>query len=486
MSFMDKETTIKKVMSGFAWEGSTKFIVQLVTWTTTIIVARILVPEDYGVVAISGVFTGLLLIVTDMGFMAALINMKKVEREDFDSVFWLNVLLSGVLFAMIYFLAPTIGRLYGSEILVDIIRVSALVLPLGSLKIVPQAIALRNMDYKYRALVEMAGHFTMAISSVILALTGFGVWTLVYAVILGQIVVVLAYLPLLKTFPGLVINFVRIKKIASYGLYLMGSEILGFITKRADIMIIGLFLTEKQVGYYAMAFHLATLPLDKIGSIFNGVAFPAVSRIKENSSLAKSLFLNMHKYLLLITYPILVGFALVAEDLVLLLLTDKWLPLVPILQALCILNLLRISGMIMPFMIAGLGHPESVFRFNALSSVILPVAFVIGAQYGLEGVMLSWFVAYPVLYYFLFSLLRKRLPMSDVEFFGTGLAAFICTVIMAVILYFGRAYFSTESYMLDLLIVIPLGAFIYVLSNLIFFPEDFKNLARRVKEWRLS
>jgi len=483
---MDKETTIQKVISGFAWEGSTKFVVQLFTWATTIIVARILVPEDYGVVAISGVFTGILLIITDMGFMAALINMKEVERDDFDSVFWLNILLSAVLFTLIYFLAPLIGQIYGSEILVDIIRVSALVLPLGSLKIVPLAIALRNMDYKYRALVEMAGQFAMATSSIILATMGYGVWTLVYAVIIGQIVVVAAYLPLLKSFPRLVINVARIKEIASYGLYLMGSEILGFLTKRADVMIIGLFLTDKQVGFYSMGFHLATLPLDKIGSIFNSVAFPAVSRIKENTAFAKSLFLNMHKYLLLVTYPILVGFALVAEDLVLLLLTEKWMPLVPVLQALCILNLLRISGMIMPFIMAGLGHPKAVFQFNTLGSIVLPVAFLVGAQYGLSGVLLSWFLAYPIMYYFLLTLLSRKLNMSNTEFFKSGISALVCTAIMAAVVYFGKLYYSTGSNTLDLGITIVLGASVYMLSNVMFFPHELTNLKSRIKDWRSS
>jgi len=483
---MDNETTtsIKKVMSGFAWDGSTRFIVQIFTWVTTILVARILVPEDYGVVAISGVFIGILLIVTDMGFMAALINMKEVQQDDFDSVLWLNILLSVILFALIYFLAPIIGSIYGSGVLVDIIRVSALVLPLNSLKIVPLAIAMRKMDYKYRALVEMAGQFTMAVSSVILATTGFGVWTLVYAVIIGQMVVVVAYLPLLKSVPRLVINFSRIKEIASYGIYLMASEILGFFTKHADVMIIGLFLTDKQVGLYSMGFHLATMPLDKIGSIFNGVAFPAISRVKDNKPFAKSLFLNMHKYLLLITFPILVGFALIAEDIVPLLLTDKWESLIPILQALCILNLLRVSGMIMPFMIAGLGYPKSVFQLNALSSVLLPVAFVIGAQYGLNGVLIGWFVAYPVMYFFLLSLLAGKVNMSMSEFFRTALSAIVCVGIMATLLYLGKQYYMTDNHAIDLVITIASGALIYIAANLLIFRNEFSTALRRIRDLR--
>jgi len=210
---MDKEATIKKVISGFAWEGSTKLIIQTLTWVSTILVARILSPEDYGVVAISGVFTGFLFIVTDMGFMSSLINMKEVEQEDYDSVFWLNVLLSLALFILLFLMAPVLAGFYRSEVLVDIIRVSALVLPLRSLKIVPLAIAMRSMNFKYRALVEMLGQFVTAASSIYMAYNGYGVWTLVYAVIIGQAVVAAAYLPLMKGIPALILNFDRIKKI---------------------------------------------------------------------------------------------------------------------------------------------------------------------------------------------------------------------------------------------------------------------------------
>jgi O-antigen/teichoic acid export membrane protein len=483
---MNKDTIFNKVIGGFAWNGATKLIVQLFTWITTIFVARILMPEDYGVVAISGVFIGALLIITEMGFTAGLVNLNTVHKDDYDSVFWLNIFISFIVFIIVYFTAPLIGSLYDSVVLVDIIRISGLILPLSGLKVVPQAIAMRNMDYKFRALVEMLGQFVTGASSIILALNGFGVWTLVLAVLIGQGIVSITYLRFLNAFPRFVFNINRIFKIASYSLYLMGSGILSFFTRQADILIIGFFLTETQVGLYAMAFHLATMPLDKIGSIFNSVAFPAVSRIKSELPLAKSLFLNLHKYLLLITYPVLIGISLLSEEIVQLVLTDKWVLMVPILQAFCILNLLRISGMIMPSMMAGLGSSKSVFHYNIVASILLPIAFLIGVNFDMKGVIISWFITFPLLYIFLLKLMSSKLNLYFVEFFGTMKPAIFCSIIMVLVIYFLRPYINVDNDSLNLVLVSLIGALSYMVACWLLFKQEVTSLVERIKSLRAS
>ena len=478
---MDRQSTISKVVNGFAWEGSTKLLVQIITWVSTILVARILSPEDYGIVAISGIFVGVLAIITDLGFMSALINQKDITDEEMDSSFWFSILISALLFMLLYYIAPFIAAAYGSEILSDIIRVSAVILPLTSLKIVPTAIAMRELNYKYRAITEMGGQFVTAAASILMAYNGFGVWTLVYSVIIGQTIVVLAYLPLLKHIPAFGIKFRKIRGIINYGMHLMFSQILEFFTLRADVFIISLFMSEKLVGYYSMGFHLATMPMDKIGSVFNRVGFPAISRIKVDVEESRRLFLYLHKYLVIITYPVLVGFMLIAEDLVVLFLTDKWLPVVPLIQVLCLLNLLRISGMIMPYVLAGLGHSKSVFWFQALSSIAMPVAFLVGAQYGLDGVLAGWFIVYPFLYGVIVRMLLRHLKFSLREYLLTFRSAVICTVIMFVAVRFMQ---SQEIFGHDTLALagdIMFGAAAYILSFYLLFKAEFLQVYNKLK-----
>ena len=474
----------KKILAGFAWEGITKIIVQTVTWVTTIVVARILAPEDYGIVAISGIFIGLLAVITDMGFMSALINQDKVTREQQDGVFWLSLLLSLILFALVFALAPTLAMMYESEILVEIIRVSAFVLPLTSLKIVPVTIAMREMNFKYRAVTDMVGQFVTSASSVIMAMNGFGVWTLIYSVLIGQFVVVIAYLPLMKTMPRLSIQMKKMKDIFAYGTHLMLAQILEFFTMRADIFIIGMFLPEKQVGYYSMGFQLSTIPLDKIGALFNRVAFPSVSRIKEDIDAIRSLFINMHKYLLVIAFPVLVGLMLVADDLIVLLLTEKWEPLVPIMQALCMLNLLRVSGMIMPYVIAGAGRSDYVLKYHLLSSVILPVAFLIGVQQGLYGVLVGWFIAYPFLYFFILRLLANLIGMELKQLLSSIRAPVVSAFFMFVVVSLVKIFFLADNHVFNLITTIPLGAASYMVVFYLFFKDELYEIKHGIAELR--
>jgi O-antigen/teichoic acid export membrane protein len=478
---MDKDNILKKTLSGFAWEGSTKILIQAVTWVTTVLVARILSPEDYGVVAISGVFTGALVLITNLGLMSSLINMKEVDQEDYDSVFWLNIIFSILLYTFIYAMAPFIASFYGSEQLVDVIRLSGIIMPLHGLMIVPIAIAMRNMDYKYRAIVDSLGQFVTAISAVALAYNGYGVWTLVVSVLIGQAVVVCAYFPLMNGIPRFSIKIDRIMKIAPFGLYVTGSDVLAFFTRSAGVMIIGLFLSERIVGLYSMAWHLSTMPMDKVGSIFNRIAFPAISRSRDNASFAGKLFINMHKYLLVVTYPVFIGFALLAEDIVILLLTDKWVQIAPIIQALCILNMLRISGMVMPPVLTGLGLARWMFKYNVISSFVMPIVFIVGVQFGLEGILAAWFIAFPVLYIYMLTILLPKLELSPLGFLDTFRTPIICSGIMALLLLFITPYFDMENRIIELVITVALGMFFYVLSYYLLFKKELTALLARVK-----
>lgn len=483
---MDKKSVNKKVVSGLAWEGITKVFVQVFTWTTTIFVARLLSPDDYGVVAISGVFIGVLAIVTDMGFVSALINKEEITQEEKDSSFWFSILFSIILFICIYHSAPYIAAFYDNEILVNIIRVSALILPLSSLKILPTVIAMRNMDFKYRAVTEMVGQFATSISSVIFAMNEFGVWTLIYSVLIGQTVVVMAYMPLLGGVPKPVIKFKKLYGILTYGAHLMGAQILEFFTMRSDVLVIGYFLSPQQVGFYSMGFQLASVPLDKIGSMFNRVGFPSISRVKEDKEAARGIFVNMHKYLLLIALPILTGLAIIADDLVVLLLSAKWEPLVPIIQVLCVLNLLRISGMLMPYAIAGLGMAKTVFQYELLSAVMLPFAFLVGVQYGLEGVFAAWFIVYPVMYLYLFSHLSKLMELEFRVFFSSVKAPAICSFFMITALIAVKALLLKEDHFFNLIVTIVLGALMYAGTYYFLYKKELVSGIQYLKEMRKS
>jgi len=257
------------VLSGFAWEASARLTVQVVSFVTTIFVARILSPADYGIVAVSGVFVGLFHIFTEFGLSQGLINKEEVSVEEESTIFWLSLIIAGLAFALIWIIAPFIERMYAMPNLGFVIRVSALALPLTSLRVVPLAKALRKLNFRYRAITEAMGQLVSAIVVVTLALNGYGLWSLVISYLISQLIMTIAYLPLLGSLPSLIIRLDKAREVINFGSRMMGANIIEYLVSRADVFIIGYALGQQIVGFYSMAFQLAALPLDKIGAMFN-------------------------------------------------------------------------------------------------------------------------------------------------------------------------------------------------------------------------
>ena len=466
----------RKVVSGFAWQGATKLFVQAATWGSTIVVARILVPADYGILAVSGVFTGLLAMLVEMGLSYGLIQKQNVTRQQEDGVFYISLCTGLLLYGLLFLSAPAIARFYNMEILSTVLRVAGLGLIIGSLKGVPLAIAMRRMDFRYRSLTEMATNLTSAITVVTLAVYGFGVWSLVYAYLLAHLLESIIYLRLLKRFPDPRFTWSTVADLFSYGAKITTNNLLYFVYSRADVMIIGKLLGEKLLGYYSMAFQLATIPLDKIGSIFNQVTFPAMARLQSDPQESRRLFLDLHRHLLIIAWPIHVGLALVADDLIVLLLTEKWQPLVPILQAFCVINMLRVSGMLFPPVLNGRGKAGLVLRYAMVSTIVLPLAFMIGANYGIMGVMIAWMLAYPPLYLLLLTHCLRDLKLPLKQFLHSATSAAVATLLMGLAVFACGKMTPELPGAVRLGVMIPMGAAVYAGTFFLLFKGQIKQV----------
>lgn len=441
---MDHEQIKRKVISGFAWESATKLITQIVSWGSTIVVARILLPSDYGLIAVASVFVELFVVLTRDGLAAGLINAKEINDDQLDTIFWISLALGLFIYTIIYAVAPFISTFYNMAELTSIIRFMGLVLIFSSLKIVPVSIALRNMEFKYRSIVEMIANLAMSITVVSLAMAGYGLWSLVWAMITRHLIETLAYISFLKHIPRFLLRISEVKDILIFGLKRMASNFLEFLNIRSGVFVSGFFLGEVVVGYYSMGIELASIPMSKFGTIFNSIAFPTFSRIKHDLKNSQTMFLNMHRYLLTISYPILLGITLIANDIVILLLTEKWEPIVPVLQVLCLVNLLRVSGMLLPYVLEGLGKVDCVLKYHTTTVIVMPAAFIIGAQWGLKGVLIAWMIAYPPLYLFLLYYALKALKLSLGKVIFSLKPVFVASTIM-ILSIFVLKYFIYDS-----------------------------------------
>jgi O-antigen/teichoic acid export membrane protein len=381
-------------------------------------------------VASPGVCTEVLALLVELGLCYGLIQKAKTTPEEEDGVFYFSIGVALLAYAVLFAGAPFVARFYGNPLLVLLLRIAGLGLILGSLKGVPLAIAMRRMDFRHRSLVEMATSITSAMTVVTLAVTGHGVWSLVLGFLAGQTVGTALFLPAFRRVPRPRFSLAPIAGVFGYGMRITANNFLYFVYSRADVTIIGKLLGEHILGFYSMAFQLATIPLDKIGSIFNQVTFPAMARLQDDPEATRKLFLDLHRHLLIISFPILLGLAIVADDLIVLLLTEKWRPLVPALQGLCLVNLVRVSGILLAPVLNGRGHAGMVLRYTVTSAILLPLAFYFGARHGLLGVVAAWALAYPPLYLILLVNCLRNLGLPVRAFLRSGVSATVSAAIM--------------------------------------------------------
>ena len=449
------------ILRSFAWVSVTKIVVQSIVWLTTLVVARILDPSDYGVMAIAGIFLTLLTLVVEIGMSQGLIQKADTSRQEEDSVFYLSLAVSICAYALLYVSAPHIASFYGLDTLTQILRVAGVALILGSIQAVPVAIAMRRMDFRYKSRVELASNLTSAAVVVTLATGGFGVWSLVWGFVALNLVGALAYLPILRRIPRPSFSIDHAHDVIQYGLKITANQLLYLVYSRADIFVIGKFLGERAAGHYSMAFHLITLPLDKIGSLFNQIAFPAMARLQADPVRSQDTFLDMQRYLLLVCLPLLFGIAVVAEDLVVLVLTDKWRPIVPIIQALSVVSALRLSGTLISAVMNGRGRAGTMLRITVLYAIFLPLGFVIGVQFGIKGVVLAWLIVYPVIYIYFLHTCLAELTISFRRYWSCIKPAYTASMMMIIGVRLFHLNLSEATPIYRLASEIALGAAIY-------------------------
>ena len=293
------------------------------------------------------------------------------------------------------------------------------------------------MAFKKRSKAELSSIIIGGSLSIVLAYSGFGVWSLVYGVLIQNIVLVILVFYLCQWSPKLIFNLGKAKALLKFGMNVAGSRMLWYFYHNADFLIIAKLLGDKFLGYYSMAFQLSNMPMRKISRIINDVSFPVFSKLQNDKIKSQAYFLKITKFASLITFPSMVGLFLVSEGLIRVILTDKWLPILVPFKILCLIGVFRSLGPLIPPLLIARGKPQTVLRYNMIGFIVLPASFFIGVKFGLNGVALAWLISYPCVLAYIyrhglkeldlaFSKYLKNLipPMAATTFMGITVLAF--------------------------------------------------------------
>ena len=327
---------MNRILSNVAWRFAEQISSYSVTFIVSIVIARILAPEDYGSIAIIMVFITLANIFVQNGFSAALIQKKNADNLDFSSIFYFILAFSTVLYAILFVISPYVALYYNSDVLCPALRVLGLRLIIGTVNTVQQAVIAKKMIFRKNFFSTLGGNVVSGILGLVAAYAGLGLWALIIQNLSHLIVTTSILWYTVKWRPILAFSWRRLKGLLDFGWKLMASALAGAIYDDLRTLIIGKVYSKSDLAYYSRGQQFPQLIMNNVNNAVSSVTFPVLSEKQDNKDDLANSNRRLIQIMSGVISPLLVGLAIVAEPLVHIILTDKWLPCVPFLRVCCI------------------------------------------------------------------------------------------------------------------------------------------------------
>lgn len=365
------------------WSMLERVSVQSIQFVLGIILARILSPTEYGTIGLLTVIIAFMQVFVDSGFSKALIQKQDRTQTDISTVFFFNVFISVICYILLWFAAPFIAEFYESEFLIDLMRVISLSLIFGALFSIPTTLFTIKFDFKSIARTNLIATFLSGILAVWMAYEGYGVWALVIQTLLKSILTVFIMWFQIKWKPTFVFSKTSFQSLFSYGSKLLLSSILNMSVNNFSNLFIAKVATVKDLGFYTRGTQFADIIFTTFSSVLDSVLLPSLASIqKEREKLVHLTRLTIKSTALIVT-PIFFGLASIAEPLIKVLLTDKWLMAVPIMQILCIARLVTIISGINVNILYAIGRTDLALNQQYVKLLIRIVFLVIAINHGI-------------------------------------------------------------------------------------------------------
>lgn len=477
----------KKTLSGVAWKFAERIGAQGVTTIVSIILARILDPSHYGVIALVNVFITICNVFVVTGLGESLIQKKDADDLDFSSIFYVNVGFSIVLYALLFFLAPTISDFYENQYsqLVLIIRVMGIRLIFAAINSIQSAKISKEMNFRKYFWVTLIGTIASAIVGISMALSGFGVWALVAQYMTNTIVNTLTLFIFDRWLPKLKFSFKRAVPLFKYGWKVLASSLIYTLYNECRELIIGKVYSSKDLAFYSKGQTYPKLITNNLRSAITSVTFPMFSKIQDDkgaTSAALSRTISLTSYIIL---PAMIGFAMVAELFVKVLLTEKWLPSVPYLQVVCLIY--AVSAIQTPKLqcLNAHGYSDVYLKTSIFKKIYGVLILLCVFKISVFWIVLSGLIA-ALLDALVDSLiLQKYIGYSIVKQTKDVLLNLMSSLAMAVCLFICGKLLSGINSLVALLIQIAIGIIVYVVVSIISQNDSFNyilNILRNFKK----
>jgi teichuronic acid exporter len=379
----------KKALTGFIWSASDKLVNQLGHLGVTIFIARLIGPESFGLIGMLTIFMLLAESVVSNGFAQALIQRsQQLTEDDTSTIFYVNFSWGIAMYLLLYFCAPLIADFYNQSQLIDISRVLFVIILINSLTVVARAKLTINLDFKSQAIASTFSTVFSSIIGIYLALEGYGYWALAWLLIAKAVFNSLGLWFFCRWVPKLIFSVESFKSIFKFGSNLMLAGLVATFVNNLYVALVGRYFNATQVGYFTQATNLSNYISHFISSTLQGVTYPIMTSVKEDRARLVNIYTQLISITMLISLPMLVGFAAISEDFVKMVLGDEWMPVVPVLVALCFARTITPISAINLNILNAIGRSDLFLKVDLSKLPMTLGALFIALPYGIEG--LAW------------------------------------------------------------------------------------------------
>lgn len=472
------------VFSSIIWRFSERFLATFVSFFVSVILARIIAPENYGIISLTSIFITFANVFVSDSFGKALIQKKEVTNEDYSTVFYFNFCFSILLYLIIFLVAPYISAYFEMPLLSSTLRVLALRLPLSSLNSIQHAYVSKNMLFKRFFWSTLFGTILSGLVGVIMAVNGYGVWALVAQNLSNSAIDTLVLWFTVKWRPIFCFKYNRLKKCLSLGSSILTTSILNSFYDNFRSLIIGTKFTSADLAYYTKGIHYPSLIITNVNTSIGSVMYPAFSGEQKNKIKLKKMLRKSISLSTFIIFPMMIGLAVVAEEFIVLLLTDSWINSVLFLQIGCIyLSLYPINTINLQVLLA-LGEGKLYFKMNVVKKICGLILVLFSVRYGIYAIAASEIILSVISLFINISATKKKVDYRVRELIEDTAGNLVTSILMClIVIILGNFLVQTNlSLLICLLLKVVVGFSSYILLNVIFGSRNLYQIKKILKK----
>lgn len=420
----EEDNFSKRVILSFLYSGVGNTISKVINAVALIVVLKLISPEAFGTASIVIAIFAIVQAVTEMGLGVSIVQAEELKEREIHSLFWLSLVLTAFIYLVVYSGAPFAALFFENQELTSLIRVHGLIVILFTFYFVSRNMLKRELHFKEIAIIDNVALLSSSTIMVVLGFLGYGVWAIILAEVGNRVIQLFISQYFYFYIPKFSFNWKEVKSRVEFGLYATGSRLLYNLYSNADYLIVGKVFGSYSAGIYSLAYRIVTDTVKLLTSNLNEVAYPAFSRLQNDTKRLQLYFFTLARGSLQLNSIVLITIALFIDEILVLADYTEWLDAIPLVQLLAASAILRTVAPLVPQLLNAVGQAKLNFYYSLSNAIIMPIAFLVGAQFGLEGVGWAWVLGYPVVVSLLFYFGSKNLDIGIIEFLRRAFSGF--------------------------------------------------------------